>query len=428
MILSLFREFAFCSFIGELKQLIVESSFWLKRIGVITRLVFAFALVATAIQSQAQNLSEQAEISVVTCSPGNEAYSVYGHSAFRVKDKANNYDVVFNYGIFDFSSSNFLYRFAKGQTDYKLDDCSLDSFVVGYKKNNRSIYEQVLDLSQAEKQKIFDFLIWNAKPENRVYRYNFFFDNCATRIRDVLANNIEGGLTFNEKKHSHKTLRELVDDCHGKLLWLTFGIDLVVSSESDREATFWEEMLLPDYLMNHLAEAVKTNGTTPIVKKMTTIYQSSGGDYKSSKFFSPFVVFLVCALLFAFVSYKQFRRSEMKNGLDYLIYGITGVMGVVMAWMALFSEHPAMSPNYNLLWALPVNLLFAIALRVKKWSPFVKYYHVFISIWLILFICCSPFIPQRFHPAFYLLIVMILSRSLFHSLLFLKERSLKSQP
>ena len=184
-------------------------------------------------------------------------------------------------------------------------------------------------------------------------------------------------------------------------------------------------MLLPDYLMNHMAEAVKTNGDIPIVKKTTTIFQASGGAYKSSKLFSPFVVFLVCALLVAFFSYKQFRSGEMKNGLDYLIYGISGVMGLVMAWLALFSEHPAMSPNYNLLWALPINLLFALVLRVKKWRSLLKYYHVFISVWLILFICYSTFIPQQFHPAFYLLIVMILSRSLAHSFLFLKERSLK---
>ena len=378
-------------------------------------------------KSIAFELSEQAEISLITCAPGNGAATAYGHTAIRVKDEIHNYDLAFNYGIYDFEAPNFAYRFASGETDYLLAAYNFESFVNSYKRKNRSVYEQTLELTPTEKQKIVDFLIWNAKPENRVYRYNFFFDNCATRVRDVLANNIEGGLTFDEEKHSHKTLRQLVDDYHGKLLWLTFGIDLVVSSESDREATFWEEMLLPDYLMNHLAEAVKTNGNIPIVKKTTTIYQSSGSKYKSFLLVSPFVVFLVCALLFAFFSYKQFRRSEMKIRLDYLIYGITGAMGVVMAWMALFSEHPAMNPNYNLLWALPVNLLFAIILRVKKWRLFVKYYHVFVSICLILFICCCAFIPQRFHPAFYLFIAMLLSRSLFHSILFLKERSLKGQ-
>lgn len=385
-----------------------------------TFIVLLLLVLSGPIKSQAFQLTNQAEISVITCSPGNEVYSVYGHSAIRVKDEIYKYDVVFNYGIFDFSAPNFLYRFAAGQTDYLLGAYQFDDFVQQYQRDKRSVFQQTLNLTQNEKQKIFDFLIWNAKPENRVYRYNFFFDNCATRVRDVVVDNIEGGVTFNEEKQSHKTLRQLVEDYHGKLLWLTFGIDLAVSSESDREATFYEEMLLPDYLMNYFADATKTNGNIPLVQPARTIYKAPVQEYNSLKAGSPFVVFFILILLVGFLSYRQFRKRKMKPGLDYILYGMTGLAGIILSWLALFSEHPAMSPNYNILWALPLNLLFALALIVKKWRPAVKYYHLFISVWLILFMCCSPFIPQYFHPAFYLLIVLVLCRSVWHSLLIMK--------
>lgn len=378
------------------------------------------------VQAKAFQLSDKAEISLITCAPGNGASTVYGHTAIRVKDFRSGYDIAFNYGIYDFDAPNFLYRFASGETDYLLAGYKFDAFVNSYKRNKRSVHEQVLDLTPVEKQNIVDFLIWNAKPENRIYRYNFFFDNCATRVRDVIADNVEGGITFNEEKYSHKTLRQLVEDYHGKLLWLTFGIDLVVSSESDREVTFWEEMLLPDYLMNHFAEATKTSGNIPLVKKTITVYESGANEYKQSKLLDPFFFFLFVAVLLAIFSFKQFKKNEMRIGFDYFIYGFIGLMGVVMSWMAIYSEHPAMSPNYNLLWALPINLLFVFVLIVKKWRAKTKYYHLFISVWLILFVAFSVFIPQEFHPVFYLLIIIVLCRSIFHSLLILKERKSKS--
>lgn len=372
-------------------------------------------------QSKAFQLSNNAEISLITCAPGNGAATVYGHSAIRVRDVLAGYDIAFNYGIYDFDAPNFLYRFASGETDYLLAAYRFDAFVNSYKRSKRSVFEQVLELTPAEKQKIVDFLIWNAEPENRVYRYNFFFDNCATRVRDVIANNVEGGLAFEEEKQSHKTLRQLVEDYHGKLLWLTFGIDFIVSSESDREASFWEEMLLPDYLMNHFAGALKKTGGVPLVKQSNIIFKAPELPFKSLKFISPFVVFFILTLVIASLSFLQFRRGGMKIRFDYWIYGFNGIVGIVLAWFVLFSEHPAMSPNYNLLWASPLNFLFAIALFVKKWRVQLRYYHLFVTLCLFLFVCSSAFLPQHFHPVFYLLVIMVLSRSLLHSLLIFRK-------
>ncbi len=371
-------------------------------------------------------LTNQAEISVLTCSPGNEAYSVYGHSAIRVKDAGYGYDVVFNYGIFDFSAPNFLYRFASGQTDYLLGAYGFPDFVDEYVASKRSIFEQVLNLTQHEKQKVFDFLLWNAKPENRVYRYNFFFDNCASRIRDVIREQSDGEVVFPEYEENPRTFRDLIKEYHSKLLWLNFGIDLVVAAPSDEKASAFDEMFLPDYLMKHFANAIKKNGneTKPLVKTSHVVYQATELHYKSLKIISPTVIFGILLLLVVYVSIHQIRKKKIDYLTDYLVFGVNGFMGVVMLWFVMYSEHPAMHPNYNLLWAVPLNFIFAIVWKIEKWRVFTRYYFILVSLWLFLFIIFSGFIPQTFHIVFYLISLTVLCRSVLNSIFILRRKNL----
>ena len=365
-------------------------------------------------------LSDRATVSIITCSPGNEAYSVYGHSAIRVKDPRLNYDVAFNYGIFDFSSPNFLYRFCAGQTDYLLSANPFDAFLNEYQHDKRSVYEQKLNLTYQEVQEIFDFLLWNVRPENRVYRYNFFFDNCATRVRDVIANNVNGGIVYTDAA-SHKTLRTLIKDCHGKLLWLNFGIDFLISADSDREATLEEEMFLPDYVMQHFATAKRNDNGQNIARPVRVLYQAPAQTKGPTWIWSPEVIFMLLFLFIAFFTCKQFKEGEMKPALDILLYGINGLGGLLLTWFAIFSEHPAMNPNYNLMWLVPVNLVFAIVWMRKKWRPAVRYYHFIFSAWLIVFLTTAAFLPQKFHPVFFIIAVTFFIRALAHSLLILKS-------
>lgn len=376
-------------------------------------------------ETRAFVLSRQSEISVLTCSPGDEAYSVYGHSAIRVKDESYNYDVVFNYGIFDFSSPNFLYRFASGQTDYLLGAYGFSDFVEDYIAAKRSIYEQVLNLTQHEKQKVFDFLLWNAKPENRVYRYNFLFDNCATRVRDVIQEQSDGKVNFPEKTENQKTFRDLIKEYHSKLLWLNFGIDLIVVAPSDKDASAFEEMFLPDYLMDHFAHSTITTGneTKTLVGATDVIYQAPESTFKSLKIVSPFVVFGILLLLVIYVSVRQWRKKKINYLTDYLVFGINGFMGVVMLWFVLYSEHPAMHPNYNLLWAIPVNFVFVFIWKVKKWRTVTRYYFVVVSVWLLLFLLLSSLAPQEFHVVFYLLILIVLVRAVLNTLFILRGKT-----
>nr|WP_319998923.1 DUF4105 domain-containing protein [uncultured Draconibacterium sp.] len=378
--------------------------------------------VALTFNGLAFQLSDKATVSIVTCSSGSEMYSVYGHSAIRVKDPRLNFDVVFNYGIFDFSSPNFLYRFCAGQTDYLLGAYRFETFLNEYRHDKRSVFEQELNLSAQEKQKIFDFLQWNAQPENRVYRYNFFFDNCATRVRDVIADNVNGGITYTDSA-SHKTLRTLIKDCHQKIRWLNFGIDFLVAAESDREATLGEEMFLPDYVMQHFSTAKRNDNGQNIAQSVQVLYQAPEQTLSLTWLWSPLVVFSLLLLVVAFFTWKQFENGEMKPALDVLLYGINGLGGLLLTWFTIYSEHPAMSPNYNLMWLVPLSLPFAIVYLRKKWRPAVRYYHLGFAVWMIVFFVSSPFIPQKFHPVFFIMAATFFIRALAHSLLIL--RSLK---
>ncbi len=391
-----------------------------KRLNVFFLWIVLFVI---PLAGNAARLSNLAEISIITCSPGNETYSVYGHTAIRVKDEMYRYDVVFNYGLFDFNTPNFLYRFARGETDYLLGAYEFQSFYEEYVIEKRSIYEQVLNLNQAEKQKIFDFLLWNAQPENRVYRYNFFFDNCATRVRDVIEQKTEGEVIFPDKPETPKTFRQLIKEYHAKLRWLNFGVDLLISAPADRIATVSEEMFLPDYLMKYFAVAsIKTNNEIkPLVKQSNVIYQAPEAKVISMKITHPFVVFGLLFLLVLFLSIHQYRTNKITARPDYFIYGLTGFTGMVMLWFIIFSAHPAIRPNYNLLWAVPLNLVFAVAWKVKKWRSKIKYYHVIISCWLVLVVFAEAFLPQKFNPVHYFFILMLLCRSITHSFFILKK-------
>jgi len=369
------------------------------------------------------NLSPDAEISILTCGPSDLIYAIYGHTAVRVKDPVRRLDVAFNYGVFSFNAPHFIYRFAKGQTDYMLVPERFSDFYEGYKRRGRSIYEQVLNLTLPEKQQVWDFLVENARPENREYRYNFFLDNCATRVRDVVKNQVGGTVVFNNEAGEGRTFREHVTDYQKVLPWTNFGIQLVVGSPADEVATAWQEMFLPDFLMKHFADArIEFAGKIrPLVKETHVLYESGQKSRSTFKLFSPVIIFPVLLIVVLFVSLHQIRKRKAGYWIDYLLLFFTGLIGWVLLWFVIYSEHPAMHPNYNLLWALPVNLVFAFAWMKKKWRPVLSWYWPALAAWLILFFLFSFLIPQAFHAGFYLIGLMVLCRAVLHTVVWLKE-------
>lgn len=355
---------------------------------------------------RAQQLSPSATVSILTCNPGNEVYSMYGHTAIRINDPDRNLDVVFNYGVFSFDAPNFVYRFAKGQTDYMMIGEKFSDFMSEYTEEKRSVYEQVLTLSPEGKNALYRALIINVRPENRVYRYNFFTDNCATRVRDMIAHNSGGTIHFPDS-HPTETYRQLIKYFHHSFRWIDLGIDLLVGKKADVAVSSYGRMFLPEYLENEFAKAqmIYNGKAEPLVRETRTLL-----EYPNSKLENdlpwPAIVFGLLFLVVAIVSIRAFLRERKLSWMDYWIFGLSGFAGLIIGWFTLFSKHPAMSPNYNLLWAFPPNLLFAIVWKVKKWRHISQYYFWLAGVVLLL----SLFMGQQFNPAVYFMILILMTR------------------
>jgi hypothetical protein len=355
---------------------------------------------------QAQQLSAEASISILTCNPGKDVYSMYGHTAIRISDPAQKLDAVFNYGVFSFETPNFMYRFAKGQTDYLMISQKFSSFIPEYEQDKRSVYEQVLNLSPEGKNLLFQALLENARPENREYRYNFFMDNCATRIRDMIERNAGAQVRFSEN-HPTESYRDLIKIFHHSFRWIDLGIDLLVGKKADEPVSAYGQMFLPEYLQNQFANAViMVDGKEqPLILETRTLV-----DYPNSKLNSdllwPVFVFGLLFLLTVIISVQGFVRKKKTDWMDYWLFSLSGLAGLIIGWFTLYSEHPAMSPNYNLFWAFPLNLFFAIIWSVKKWRKQTRYY-----LWLAgAFLLLSFLTGQQFNPAVYLIILTLLVR------------------
>jgi hypothetical protein len=305
---------------------------------------------------KSQQLTAGASISILTCDPGKEVYSMYGHTAIRVTDPAQRLDIVFNYGVFSFETPDFLYRFAKGQTDYRMDGGRFQSFLPVYEKEKRSMYEQVLNLSPEGKNKLFKALIENFKPENRIYRYNFFMDNCATRVRDMIERNAGAPIRFADD-HPTESYRELIKHFHHSFRWFDLGIDLLIGKKAEEPVSSYGQMFLPEYLMAQFAKAVVTidGKAQPLVQETRTLV-----EYPNSKLISdlpwPAIVFGLFFLLVALISVRGVLRQQKTEWLDYTVLVLSGLAGLIIGWVTLYSEE--MAKIYPLLF-LPDGRSFA---------------------------------------------------------------------
>jgi hypothetical protein len=357
-------------------------------------------------KAHAQQLSPDATVSILTCDPGTDVGEWYGHSAIRINDPAMNLDAVFNYGLYTFDTPNFMYRFAKGQTDYKMGGQRFSSFLPQYNEEKRSVYEQVLNLSPEGKNKLFQALLENDKPENRVYRYNFFMDNCATRVRDMIERNAGAPIQFADN-HPTESYRDLIKKFHHSFRWFDLGIDLLVGKKADVPVSSYGQMFLPEYLMEQFSKAEITidGKSQPLVLETRTLR-----EYPNSKLNSdlpwPAIFFGVLFLIIALISIRSFLQKKKIDWLDYWLLGLSGFSGLIIGWFTLYSEHPAMSPNYNLLWAFPLNLFFAGVWAIKKWRYQTRYYFWLSGTFLIL----SVVVGQQFNPAVYFIILILLMR------------------
>lgn len=355
-------------------------------------------------------------VSVLTCSPGEEVYELFGHTALRVTDSENGADLVFNYGLFSFDEPNFIWRFVLGETDYLLGVADYNSFMAQYEARGSGVTEQVLNLDSAQVMTLLQSLYHNIQPDNRKYRYNFLFNNCTTKARDVVFDALGAPVSYAASSAGDSlSFRQIVHRFTVDNPWYSFGMDLLLGAPADviagRNGAQFAPILFKEELTG--AYVVKDSIKVPLLSEHGELLMPRSKVSQRNNL-TPFNVALLL-LLFTFVVMLCERRSKKTYWLwDVLLMGLQGLSGCVLLFMVLFSQHPAVDVNWLLLWINPISL-FLLPVLIYKIRKDETPYIMFIQLAMAaIFILLSPILPQAFPAPVYIVAVALIVRSLFH--------------
>ena len=375
------------------------------------KLLLSLTLACCTFWATAQ-LTEQSRISLITCDPGTLVYEKFGHTALRICDSTQHIDLIFHYGVFDFDTDFFIPKFIKGATDYSIGLCSTHYFIASYAQRGSAVNEQVLALTLPQRQQLFDALVENYKPENRLYRYNFVFDNCATRPYDMLLNVIDAPLLCTYTTEA--TYRDIIHGCIGWQNWTAFGIALILGAEADQTAGNEGAIGFPFCLRDEIdATWIQTAPDTivPLVTTRHTLVDKPSVPIENTPWpLGPTAVFALLCIAGALLTWFDLKRHRISHWFDVCLFGLTGFAGIVISYLMFFSLHPLVHANWNLLWVNPLWIFMAIiaplrrCVSVKRRTAFGM--ALLTGIGLITQWC----VPQTFHPANVLVIVLLLVR------------------
>ncbi|MGQ1890564.1 Lnb N-terminal periplasmic domain-containing protein [Thermophagus sp. OGC60D27] len=372
-------------------------------------LFFYFSLEVVA--QSIPKLSEKASISVLTCAPGDELYSLFGHTAILVSDPEQNIDLTFNYGTFDFGTPFFYLKFSHGNLDYLLSVTSFKNFLREYFISGRSVWKQELNLSLKQKSELFKALMINARPENRAYRYDFFYDNCATRVADIVLAQMPQNLSFgNFSPSENLSFREAIHPFLEKKPWVKLGIDLVLGARADVVTDSLSIMFLPAHLMEQFTgiQFVGSDGSqTELVNEQSMVLDFSDQKIVSHTPVSPALIIWLTTFVLLLLSIAEFFGAINLKIFDIFLFCVTGLAGLVIFYLAFFSSHLVTSPNWNLLWANPLWLV----LIKRTTSGFSKLIKFLLQILLLLFFVSLFFTPQFIPNAFVAISLLLFFRS-----------------
>jgi hypothetical protein len=352
-------------------------------------------------------LSPAAKISLVTCSPGDELYTAFGHSAIRILDPELGFDRLYNFGTFDMSVDNFYLRFARGDLLYQLSVVQGDADINEHGAIGQGVTEVQLNLTPEQKQSLFVLLETNLAPENRYYRYDFLLDNCSTRVREAFEKII--GAPVADKTVNGMTFRQMLDPYLDRIPWIQFGIYLLLGAGVDRLVQPREACFLP----TNLESAVR----------QTKINESAFGQDpvrlfparplpRIPEWWDPEIAFSIGLICWIGIWMLRGRKSSrVISALVYILFGFTGLFLVVLAANTL---HWEAYQNWNVAWLVPAHLVAGIGLLfVSADKLFMLRLYLFLAVVeAFIFMFSSPWLPQRFHPAIYPLVVLLLWRSL----------------
>ena len=374
----------------------------------------------------ANTLSEKSKISLLTCDEGNEIYTLFGHSAIRVFDPESGLDEVYNWGMFSFSENEFEfgYDFAKGRLKYFLGKQKFHDFIYEYLFYKRGVREQVLNLNQDQKNNLYSALQENYLPENREYQYDFFYDNCSSRIRDIIlesiGENLQLGINEDDNKYS---FREIIDLRLKYTPWLDLGIDLVLGQKIDVKASNFHLMFLPSYMEIILDNSfIKDENGDPqplILNKSILLLSELELNEEPNNIANYFWIVLLFTLIVGILN---------KNWLNNFWFGTLLLIGTILSIILLFmwfgTDHKATKENLNLIWASPFLIISFISLFSKKLTIKLRKFYLIMTILFFIFVLFWFVFPQEFHTAIRPLILVF---TLMHYFLFNKSKKLSKQ-
>ena len=341
-------------------------------------LTFILSVVNATVGAQSMTNPDRIQISLLTCSPGKEVWAQYGHTAIRYYDKESGEDLAINYGIFSLDQTYFIPRFVLGMTDYRMGVQPMDMFLAQYSYEGRGVVEQALNLSAEDKEVIYKALQENMKPENVVYRYNYFFDNCTTRARDMLVNHLHGKVVYPPAEED-ATFRSMIHKWNNKYEWTQFGEDLLLGVNADRKTTKSEQQFLPENLRSDFDKA-RYNGK-PLVKETNVLLDAETEVAEPVFPLSPLSVALIFAVISLVMMLFSYRRQQFYWAWDLALMLTSGLMGIIF-FVMIFSQHPCVSLNFILLFFNPLPLFFLYSTIKKKKVIWWKIWGVFIILGL----------------------------------------------
>ena len=307
-------------------------------------LLLIFCLLATCTFA-ARPLSDSAQIHLLTCTQGEQVWSKYGHTAIRVIDYPNQIDIVFNYGVFSLMEEDFYIKFVKGETYYQLGIEPYSYFMAFYSSIGRKTYWQELNLTHQQKQRIYDALITNYRPENRYYLYNFVFDNCATRPYYLIKQALQDTIISDYQGYANHDFRSTISHYTGKHSWVDFGINLVFGNEANRPMTNEERLFLPEELMRYFAQAHLSDGTPLVRRQHIGAFDTMHTPWYATCWFG-FALFGIFMLL---LTLRDRRRQRLTIAVDIILIIIYLLLTALVVFLTFFSCHPLVGFNWRLI-------------------------------------------------------------------------------
>lgn len=355
---------------------------------------------------KAQEEPSALRISLITCTPGAELYSVFGHNALRIVDSAAGTDIAYNFGTFNFDDPDFYTKFVRGKLQYFLSQENFNDFLYAYQYFKRGVSEQVLNLTEKEKIEIQRALFENLSEENRYYKYDFFYDNCSTRLRDIIFKTksnqafnppqfVENGLTFRDHLHTYLDRAEMK--------WTRLGIDIILGLKADRKMSISNAMFLPEFLAKGV-NVTEVNGQKLVVGENVLIPDQQPTPTRQIILLTPFFIFLIISALIILPLGNKFPAyGKFQVLLQKVVFTCAGLLGLLILFLWIGTDHQTMTNNLNLFWAFPLHL--ALVFKENNLSGWLKRYTIIYPPFVIVLLLVGAFVPGLIPFAIYPLII-----------------------